>query len=98
MLSNLVEHYLSLYASSVSLGRLLDCKMIQPFNPQTVITGNTDAQMLVSEESADPAGSAGVSNAPSRKEEHLHCYVPNSVILFQSRSVWDSVQKAAHAL
>lgn len=64
-----------------------------------VVTGSTDAQTLESEESVDPADSARVSSAPSRREEPLHRCVPDSVIFSQSRSVLDSVrrvQKAVH--
>lgn len=66
--------------------------MIQHFSPQMVVTGNIGAQTLVSEDFADSADSARVSNAPSRREEQLHCYVPNSAILFQSTSGLDSVR------
>lgn len=92
MVSVSVDRYLSLYATSINLGRLCDCKMIQPFNPQTVVTGNTGAQTLVSEDFADSADSARVGNAPSRREEQLHCDVPNSAIFFQSMSVLDSTR------
>lgn len=40
----ILEDCLLLHDTSVSLGRLCDCKMMQPEIPHKVITGNTDAQ------------------------------------------------------
>lgn len=40
----ILEDYVLLHATSLTLGRLCDCKMMSSVIPHMVITGNTDAQ------------------------------------------------------